>query len=193
MALKVTVKVGRITNLSDARYCAGMGVQLLGFTTLPNRRGYITPEAFQEMRGWFAGPQVVAEVYGIRQGSALDDIMAQYQPDLLEGGLEELNLLSATHLPYVLHTATLTADKLDMLHALQHRPAYIISTLSDDAALAQLGRCAPVLLELPDVNPDTYLSKPVSGFALSGTDEERPGLKNYDSLAYVLERLEIAT
>ena len=29
--LKTQVKVSSITNLSDARYCAGMGVDLLGF------------------------------------------------------------------------------------------------------------------------------------------------------------------
>ncbi len=31
MALKTIVKVGNITNLSDARYCAVMGVDMLGF------------------------------------------------------------------------------------------------------------------------------------------------------------------
>ena len=29
MPLKTFVKVGNITNLSDARYCAGMGVDML--------------------------------------------------------------------------------------------------------------------------------------------------------------------
>ena len=30
--LKTLIKVSNINNLSDARYCAGMGVEMLGFS-----------------------------------------------------------------------------------------------------------------------------------------------------------------
>ena len=44
MSLQTFVKVGEITNLSDARYCAGMGVDLLGFNVVENTPGYVDSE-----------------------------------------------------------------------------------------------------------------------------------------------------
>ena len=56
MALKTLVKVGKISNLSDAWYCAGMSVDMLGFTVIASQENYVSPELFREMRGWFYGP-----------------------------------------------------------------------------------------------------------------------------------------
>ena len=58
MSLKTFVKVGNITNLTDARYCAGMGVNQLGFNVEdPN----FTVEKFKEITGWLEGIEYVAE------------------------------------------------------------------------------------------------------------------------------------
>jgi phosphoribosylanthranilate isomerase len=47
MALKTKVKAGNITNLSDARYCAGMGVDWLGFPA-----DVVNPDTFKEITNW---------------------------------------------------------------------------------------------------------------------------------------------
>ena len=54
--LRTKVKISAVTNLSDARYCAGMGVEWIGFSmdTVP-------AEKYGEIRGWLAGVQVVGE------------------------------------------------------------------------------------------------------------------------------------
>ena len=62
MALSTIVLVNQISNLSDARYCAGMGVEMLGFSVEENTASYITPEAFKEISGWVAGVKLVGEV-----------------------------------------------------------------------------------------------------------------------------------
>ena len=84
MALKTLVKVGNISNLSDARYCAGMGVDMLGFRVISGQEHYVSPELFKEIRGWFSGPSVVAEAYGIRSGEDLPFIIQNYLPDFIE-------------------------------------------------------------------------------------------------------------
>ena len=61
MALTTIVKVGNITNLSDARYCAGMGVDMLGFCFEKKSEQYIDPESYKEIIGWISGPQLVGE------------------------------------------------------------------------------------------------------------------------------------
>ena len=56
--LKTKVKVSSIENLSDARYCAGMGVEWLGFPLA------MPVEKLEEIRNWLAGVQIVGECIG---------------------------------------------------------------------------------------------------------------------------------
>ena len=69
MPLKTFVKVGSITNLSDARYCAGMMVDMLGFRSVEGQEGYIKPAQFQEIRGWISGPLVISFVAALADSS----------------------------------------------------------------------------------------------------------------------------
>ncbi|MFM7857070.1 MAG: hypothetical protein ACKO96_35380, partial [Flammeovirgaceae bacterium] len=57
MSLKITVGVGNITNLSEARYCAGMGVNYLCF---PAER--IDPENYKAITSWINGPLCVVDI-----------------------------------------------------------------------------------------------------------------------------------
>ncbi|MCX7636274.1 MAG: hypothetical protein N2044_00370 [Cyclobacteriaceae bacterium] len=192
MALKVTVKVSSVTNLSDARYCAGMGVQMLGFVTIPGRESYVAPEVFQEMRGWFAGPQVVAEVYGLKQQSELDFILENYRPDLLEGGRDELFLMQASGLPYLFDVSDFDADGLREMILSTHPPAYLIAdTNSIVQNLMKLTQAEKVLIRLSDKDSEKYLQPHAQGFVLTSGREERPGLKDYAHLADVLEQLQL--
>jgi phosphoribosylanthranilate isomerase len=61
MALIVPVMVRGINNLSDARYCAGMGADCLTFRLDPSWADHLTPEAVQELGGWVSGVQLIGE------------------------------------------------------------------------------------------------------------------------------------
>ncbi len=61
MSLKTEVKVGNISNLSDARYCAGMGVQYLGFSMDRNTEHYIDQKTLKTIKEWIVGPTIVGE------------------------------------------------------------------------------------------------------------------------------------
>ena len=53
------VKICGITTLADARFCAGIGADYLGFIQhLPSPR-HITPEEAKEIKEWIYGPQTV--------------------------------------------------------------------------------------------------------------------------------------
>ena len=90
MALRTFVKVSTISNLSDARYCAGMGVDLLGFCTIEEQDDYMHPARFQEIRGWVTGPKIVAEVYGLKDAGQLQRILDDYKPHYLQMGINEI-------------------------------------------------------------------------------------------------------
>jgi len=55
--LKTKVKVSKVTNLSEARYCAGMGVDFLSFPV-----SSVDPKTYQEITGWVAGPLFGVEI-----------------------------------------------------------------------------------------------------------------------------------
>lgn len=186
MPLKTLVKVGRITNLSDARYCAGMGVDFLGFRAVASQAEAITAKNYQDIRGWITGPQIVAEVYGIDNEKDLAVILEEFRPDYLELGLEEYKKIgSAIGLPYML-----MLQEGEELPALSQKPAYIV--MECDSTMTRFIPEHEVLLIVKDVKElnRALHHTGVSGICLHGQAELRPGLKHYDELADILEALE---
>lgn len=60
----VVTKVSGITSLTDARYCAGMGVQYLGILFDESGKGNLERNAFVSISGWIEGPHWVGEYEG---------------------------------------------------------------------------------------------------------------------------------
>ena len=182
MSLKTIVKVGRITNLSDARYCSGMGVDMLGFRVIEGQENYVSPKQFQEIRGWVTGPQIVAEIYGIEKETDLAEIISQYRPDYLEAGSDELKILKASTLPTILSLKTGEPSPLGAT------PDFFL--VSDSSVAMDLP--APVLLQTStkDAIDQALNIENIKGLALSGSQEIKPGLKDYEVLAEILESLE---
>lgn len=187
MALKTFVKVGGITNLSDARYCAGMGVDLLGFSVCSETPNYIDPKTFQEIRGWVSGPKVVVEIHGTIPD--LTEVITQYAPDYLEVTWDNfLQLREKTELPFIIYTAD--AKKVETKPEEYLNIAYWII---DAVATKKLETTAPLLIKVTSAEQvDKIINNTeVSGVVLEGSPEIRPGFKNYDALSEILERLDV--
>ena len=195
MPLKTLVKVGNISNLSDARYCAGMGVEMLGFTVIEGRENFIPSKSYQEIRGWVSGPSVVAEVYGLHAETNITAIRNDYSPDFLELSVDDLPNLSDKTLPLILLTTEDSLTKnLIQLNSIKERIAFLILEESNNtwSFIEKTAAIFPVLvalessLNLPGVLEKTNLK----GIVLNGSQELKPGLKDYDQLAEVLEQLD---
>lgn len=189
MALKTQVKVGNITNLSDARYCAGMGVDMLGYTVIPDRYGFIAAKLYQEIRGWISGPSTVAELYGMTDSTDLDAVLEAYRPDYLEIPATALPLVAHAQVPPLI-VAVDTIDDIKALDKFKERIAFV--QVSEEGIIPSLPPQMEVLLFLQPGTPIEAISyaPPIRGIALTGSDEIRPGYKDYDELARVLEGLE---
>jgi phosphoribosylanthranilate isomerase len=185
MALKTFVKVGCITNLSDARYCAGMGVDLLGFRVIEGQENYISSKSFQEIRGWVTGPDIVAEVYGITHADQLAAILENYRPDYLEFGKKEWRVLKDhISLPFIL-----SIDSGETLASIEKDPNFIL--VHERSDLAQLANEHEILLTVESTeNIQRIDQQYIHGIALSGSHEIKPGLKQYNELSEILELLE---
>lgn len=189
MPLKTLVKVGKITNLSDARYCSGMGVDMLGFQVVEGTPGYIAPSVFQEIRGWISGPQIVAEIAGLGNMTMLSSILESYRPDLLEVTMAELpHATKETTLPLIVHLSNEHVAELD---AWKDRIAFVQIDEINTANVEALSRNFQVIAHVKSPEKlEELLSLPLRGISLHGSEETRPGFKEYTGLADILEVLD---
>ncbi len=210
MALKTLVKISNVTNLSDARYCAGMGVDMLGFSMDSDSPDYVDPAKFTEMRSWVAGVQIVGETTST-DPDVIEQLLDTYQPDLLQ--VDEAALLpylstagkSPGSLRLILR-ANLSQLTLDQLNTLFQTGAagaeYVLLESNgplhfDDDLRATLQRLAgrySILLGtgISVDNVHSLLTDlTVQGIALSGGNEERPGNKEFGELMDILEAIEV--
>lgn len=204
MALKTLVKISNVTNLSDARYCAGMGVDMLGFSMDADSPDYVDPVKFNDMRSWVAGVLIVGETTST-DPERIEQLLDTYQPDLLQ--LDEAALLpylGTYGKPIILRVdlSQLTLDQLGTLFQTGSAGAeYVLLEsngplhLDDDlrTVLQRLASRYPVLLGIGisvDNVHDLLANLPVRGIALSGGNEEQPGNKEFGELMDILEAIE---
>lgn len=195
MLQKPIVYVSRITNLSDARYCAGMGVDMLGYIVDPHHEDYVSPARYQEMIGWISGPERVLEITTSKLD--LHQLASEYLPDALHIPLTIINAYESLELPLILEIpfADWPTYRTKIQHFLPTVSHILITGLPKDATLKPSDNANnhPILLALDlDLGPLAPLLQKTKaqGFSLRGSRELTPGLKDYEHLSRVLEELE---
>lgn len=206
MALRTFVKVSHINNLSDARYCAGMYVNWLGFSLEESDENFLSPEKFKEITDWLSGVSYVAEFETTHPENILKKLEAY-------PGMEIVEISEEIHIPMLLNTGLSLVYRANIntstdiwelsskASGFQSNEVIILleSTLDeiDNDMIAEIHTLASqtkVILGfgLNPNNLDTILDKTgVYGIALKGGHEIKPGLKDFDELADILEVLEV--
>ncbi|GGG50632.1 hypothetical protein [Hymenobacter glacieicola] len=205
MALIVPVMVRGINNLSDARYCAGMGSDSLTFRLDPAFADHLTPATVRELSGWVAGVQLIGEfdalpieqINHLAQECGLHAVLLHRRhsaaelatltvpalrliswiPDMLP---EDVDMLLREQAPlyqgFVLATApTPLPNPAEVIRLTEHARQY---PLWLGAGFAPNGLRAYV----EALNP--------AGIVLQGGDEIKPGLRDFDEMEAVFEQLE---
>jgi phosphoribosylanthranilate isomerase len=187
MALKTVVKVGSITNLGDARYCAGMGVDFLGFRVIEGQPNAVAANTYQEIRGWITGPQIVAEIYGITNHEALKTIVENFQPDFFELSVNDLQVVgNYLTLPFILHL-----KEGEALPEMESKPAYVLMDKTGTDLIKVIPESEVLAAVSSSAELGSILEKTgITGLSLNGGNELKPGLSNFEDLALILEALE---
>jgi phosphoribosylanthranilate isomerase len=204
--LSTFVKISNVTNLSDARYCAGMGVDMLGFSIDENSSSYVAPKKYAEIRAWVAGVQLVVESSETDPKKLLA-LLTEYEFEALQ--VEDPDLLvylkSELDKPLLLRVDVdhYEADELDSLmgryagevaYFLLESAHETILTEEWKAYLATLGREYPILLgfglDQAETTSEFVENMGIGGIALRGGAELRPGYKDFGALMDMLEALE---
>ena len=199
MNLKTFVKVGSITNLSDARYCAGMGVDMLGFCLDQSSEDYLDVDSYKEIVGWVSGPKFVGEFE-----SSDEDYILKMSEELKFDFLQVTDLALANALAHdnqVILKIELSMGQEDQLKSalsdLNDSVKYVLiesAEALDNDVIDSLAEIYPILRGFQlqaDSIVDEITNANLKGVALKGSTEEKPGFKDYDELADILEALEI--
>ena len=203
MALSTFVKICNISNLSEARYCAGMGVDQLGFNLNPNDKQAISIETFMDIKEWIAGVDLVGEFGDIGQNDLLE-IPQQLPLDLIEtSNLELVEILGQQgrrisfriEIFHHLHV-------IDLLETLQQLESHSVEQVIIESNSKQLldeiktevNRFSGNLRIIKAFNVHLDSLSQLDGFQgiqLEGSEEDQPGLKDYGEVMDILVALEI--
>lgn len=192
MALRTFVKVNGVNNLSDARYCAGMSVDQLGFNIEPEHANYTDAKAFNEISDWLSGVAYVAEIES--ENTAINEAISGYNVQAIQIENEsQLDAATETGLSVIFKVDSLSNGQY-IWNLYQDKLAYILVDLSESKLDELETQEYPMVVQgqIDDTNVDSLLENlEPKGIALVGGNEIRPGFKDFDALADILEALEI--
>jgi phosphoribosylanthranilate isomerase len=204
--LTKTVKISNVTNLSDARYCAGMGVEMLGFSIDENSPNYISPKKFEDICSWLSGVTLVAET-AETDAEIILDVLSKYPVHAVQ--VESPALLNYLHtelsLPIILRISVdvYDASEIDsILSRYEGDVSHFLLESDNNASLSDdwmevFGNLSSDYALLVGFGLDNEFSVsaltelfPSIGIALRGSEEIRPGYKDFGSMMDILEALE---
>ncbi|SNS27554.1 phosphoribosylanthranilate isomerase [Belliella buryatensis] len=206
MSLKTFVKISNINNLSDARYCAGMYVNLMGFNLEQNHEDFISPEKFKEITDWLSGLEFVAEFETAHPDTILSTIQEYSGIKFIEIQ-EEIHLKMLVNSGYGLILKVTLNEESEIDEIIAKADSYkdfevaihlhsLSLELKDSVIqkIKELSNNCEVLLGFglePDTVEEIIKDTGIKGICLQGGHEIKPGLKDFDDLADILEALEV--
>ena len=204
MALSTFVKIDGVTNLSDARYCAGMYVDVLGFNLEESSQKFLNPTQYEEITGWVSGFEFAAEFeteeadiiqLKLEKYPNITWIQHQRLDTLLKLKDTGKNLIFQADIAELAHIESQVAEKL------QSEGVYLLlkadhEKLNKDelTTISILAKSIQVILGsgISAFNVKKLVDDlGLFGISLEGGEEIKPGLKDFDELADILEELEV--
>ena len=192
--LQTKVILSRVTNLSDARYASGMGVDYIGFSINPESTQYVTVEQAKTIGDWLSGVSIIGDV-----GDSMTTDMADYSTSSIQ--TNNASIVNELDEPILAIDVNAANINIAIQSLATHAAAVNFFILNVETK--QLSALQPQLVELCSKYP-IYLSadfdsenlafvlseiKP-TGIVLYGSEEEKPGFSSYDGIADILEQLE---
>jgi len=208
--LKINIKIGNITNLSDARYAAGIGAGFAGFCLDKNKEGYLTAAKAKEITGWMEGPCLVGEWDECEPNEIAETILEAgidyvqlnaFNPDIIKA-LQRVSIIQNIYIDDYAHTG----DIIKAIDSVQYGVNHFMLSFRDNAKqdnylsshphklmLTEFCRDYPVWLNFDftvgNILPLIEEFKPF-GINLNGSPEDRTGEKDFDYLNSIVELLE---
>lgn len=184
-----------MSNLTDARYFAAMGVDFLGFCCNTGTELYCAPSKIKEITEWVEGPVFVLEFDGWQNEDEIKAVLDSGLGQALHFGAFSTytyNFGVPVFKDIILDTiAEADLHQVDFPVIRSDKPFGSLSETSLEAILT-MSKAKQVFLDLPfntsDIN--TLLNTlPQCGLVIRGGEEEKTGVKSFADLDDVFEIL----
>ena len=209
--LKLKIKASHITNLTDARYFAAKEVEWLSFNFAEKTENYIEAMRARAMFPWVEVPHIVGEFDGFDADAVnfyadnwgLKAVQIDEKTDVLSVKsdyiLKEIIVDTTTTVDILRGLFLLLADKVAAFQLNFEAHNLYFSDFKNNKYplsindLSSLCKDFNIILaidfKLDELKDILYLQP--FGLALKGGEEERIGVKSYDELDEIFDRLEI--
>lgn len=205
MGLRTSVIVNGINNLSDARYCAGMGVDIIGFNLKLDDPERVQPDTLKEIKGWVAGVKTAGEFLRARP-DIINEMAEEFKLDFIQLDvpylIDEIEEINRPVIQKVFVNKDTVESELHEMMELYTPYVHSFIIFSDDfdsvdetnaRFLAELSEKFKIYIgfgiDKDNINSVLKTIKP-TGIGLTGGHEIKPGLKDFDELAEIFEEIE---
>jgi phosphoribosylanthranilate isomerase len=213
--LATKVLASGITHLTDARYFASWEVDYLAFPLGDGVTEAISWDYLNALREWVEGPEIVAEIGRVDDGTAWTEILATHNiktvllyEDTADEVAETMKAAGITVIRQLMIDQFQTGEDVQATIAEHPTTDLFILGLEDWVtyqdvaegailsieALDQISRTHQCLLQLNLGGEDPKAIKdrhPIAGFAVRGSSEEKVGYKSFDDIDDLFEGLEV--
>ena len=205
MALRTSVIVNGINNLSDARYCAGMGVDIIGFNLKLDDPQRVQSDTLKEITGWVSGVQVAGE-FERAKPETINEMAEEFKLDYIQLDtpylIDEIEEISRPVIQKVfINKDTVESELLEMME-LYSSVVHAFILYSDDFTsvdetnikfLSDIAKQFNIYIgfgmDKNNINDTLQQIKP-AGIGLQGGHEIKPGFKDFDELQEIFEEIE---
>ena len=200
MPLKTKVLISSVTNLSDARYATGMGVDFVGFSMNDDDDDFIGYTNYTAITTWLQDMNFAGE---FNQEASLAFIESRAEEFGFKTIITPNNALvkSLQHKNYtiILKQNINSLEEVESIASLETSADYVLVESKSNLALTQehitrLSAKLPVLVGTT-ISPSTINTwieeTDMEGIALKGSEEIMTGYVDLDAMADILEAIEI--
>ena len=199
MSFIYQIKLGGVNNLSDARFAAAVGINYIGFSFNPSNPAYIPPIKAKEIIDWTSGSHIVGE-FGEQDIEEIQTISELLNIDIIELENDLLpDELGSFELP-IIKKISLNDFNPEMFFQLINAYTGKVQSFHfydwEHLLIKNTGLLKEVKEQVfIDLNPNLENWKAVLaeinpfGIHLSGENEEKTGIRDFDELNDLIEQL----
>jgi phosphoribosylanthranilate isomerase len=205
MGLRTSVIVNGINNLSDARYCAGMGVDMIGFNLKLDASDRVPSETLKEIVGWISGVKLIGE-FERAKPDVINEYAEEFNLDYIQLDtpylIDEIEEISRPVIQKIfINKDTVESELLELMELYSPVVAHFLIYSSDfttidgtnTSLLKSIAKNYSIYLGFGvDKDNVSQIIKTIksAGIGLRGGHEIKPGLKDFDELQEIFEMIE---
>jgi phosphoribosylanthranilate isomerase len=200
MELKTKIMFCGVNNLTDGRYAAAIGTEWLGFDFDPTSLAFVDPDKAGVIKGWLSVPMYFAE-FNAKQLHHIDDIQQKLGLDFIYiKGFPPIQDLTKIAVPLIIEIDVddLSGDEIReaFLTYASCAAMFVLRSQGSDYQRIpqQLFEDYPVLLRFNfpgEAAVQALDSRKCAGICLSGGQELKTGVSDFEELQRIVDTLTI--